>query len=149
MKILYVDSAIVVSYYLPSELGHARAVELIDDPETAVVTSRLTQIEVTGALVREARAGRVGGIDPSEVINRFNADLSGGPITLVGADQAKIESLALNLVRNQGIRALDALHVAVAAIVLPELSGPGDEALFATCDAEQSDAAKACGLLTA
>jgi uncharacterized protein len=148
MKILYVDSSIVVSYYLPSEPRHARSVELIDDPETAVVTSRLTQIEVTGALGRAARAGRVGGFDPTGVIDRFNSDLSGGPMTLVGADQAKIESLALDLVRNQGIRALDALHVAIAAIVLPELTGPGDVATFATRDTEQGDAARACGLLT-
>jgi uncharacterized protein len=151
VKILYVDSSVVVSYYLPSELRHSRSVELIDDPDTAVVTSRLTQIEVTGALVRAARAGRVteaGNLDPTSVIDRFNADLAGGPITLVGADQAEIELVALDLVRSRGIRALDALHVAVASIVLPDLTGPGDEALFATRDTEQADAATACGLLT-
>ncbi len=57
-------------------------------------------------------------------------------------------TLALDLVRNQGVRALDALHVAVAAIVLPELTGPGDVATFAPRDTEQGDAARACGLLT-
>ncbi|HZA75337.1 MAG TPA: hypothetical protein VE623_02990 [Acidimicrobiales bacterium] len=41
---------------------------------------------------------------------------------------------------------MDALHIAVALAVLPELAEPDDAVLFATRDAEQARAAGAAGL---
>lgn len=143
MRIAYVDSSVVVRYYLVADHGHAEAVALIDDAETAVITSTLTLIEASGALERAARAV---GVDPAGVLARLDTDLSDGPITLIGADVGQVERLALDIVRSKGIRALDALHIAVAVLVLPERTTGVDKAVFCTRDEQQARAAEAHGL---
>ena len=114
MRVAYVDSSVVVRYYLEADHGHAEAVALIEDAETAVITSMLTMIEASGALVRAAR----------------NA----------------VEHRALDIVRASGIRALDALHIAVAVLVLPELTTGADRGVFCARDERQAQAAEAQGL---
>ena len=143
MRIAYVDSSVVVRYYLEADHGHAEAVALIEDAETAVITSMLTMIEASGALVRAARNA---GIDPVSVLARLDADLTDGPVTLVGADVGQVEHRALDIVRASGIRALDALHIAVAGLVLPELTTGADRGVFYTRDERQAQAAEAHGL---
>lgn len=146
MRVAYVDSSIVVRYYLSGDAGHDEAVALIDDVDTAVVTASLTRIEVSGALVR---AGRSVGQAPGPLLNRFDADLAEGLLTVVGADQVEVEAGALAIVRGHGVRALDAIHLATAQLVLPELTGPGDTMVFLTADHRQADAAVAIGLTVA
>lgn len=136
----------IVRRYLPADAGHRDAVELFAEPETATVSSTLARIEVSGALVRAARHA---GIDPSLLLNRFEQDIAGGDPLIVAPEHAAVESAALDLVRRHGIRALDALHVAAALIVLAELVGPGDVAVFISRDAAQAAAATASGLATA
>lgn len=143
MRVAYVDSSIVVRYYLAGDEGHEQAVDLFADVDTALVTATLTRIEVSGALVRAARSV---GVTAGPFLDRFDIDLADGLITLVGADHDAVEAGALDLVRNHGVRALDALHLATAQLVLPELTGPGDSALFVTADLRQAEAARAAGL---
>ena len=78
----------------------------------------------------------------SGILARLDVDLTDGPITLVAEPQDDVERIALNIVRTDGIRAMDAWHIAVATLALPELSGPGDEAVFVTRDADQAHAAQ-------
>ncbi len=144
MKIAYVDSSVVVSYYLPGESAHQRAVELLTDDDMAVVTATLTRIEVSAALVRAARTGRVGAVD--DVLDRLDHDFENGLITMVAPDANDVDALALQLVRTHGLRAIDAIHVAVASLALPALTGPHDEATFVSRDAAQAEAARALGL---
>ncbi len=145
MRIAYVDSSVIVRRYLTSDAGHHDAVALFDEPDTATVSSTLARIEVSGALVRAARHA---GVDPAGLLARFDADIVGGNPLIVSADQAPVEAHALQLVRQHGIRALDALHVAAAVIVLGELAGPGDTTVFISRDHTRADAATACGLTT-
>jgi uncharacterized protein len=112
----------------------------------AVVTSTLTRIESSGALVRAARSARA---DPADALARLDQDFTDGVITLVSADPADVERNALHVVRTHGIRALDAIHIATAQLVLPELAGPGDTGVFLSRDKEQSDAAQRVGLTVA
>ena len=143
MRVAYIDSSVLVRYYLPLDPHHDEAIALIDDDDTAIVTSPWTRIEASGALVRASRSQRV---SPDAALARLDEDTSVGPITLISVPQAEAESIALSVVRVTGIRALDAWHIAVAVIALPSLVGPGDEARFMTRDSDQAAAAIAFGL---
>jgi hypothetical protein len=107
------------------------------------VTGTWTRIEVSGALVRAARAGRG---DEKGLLAILDADLGiDRPVTVVSANQVDIGSEALVMVRVHGLRAMDAWHLAVAGLVLPDLLEPGETASFATRDAAQADVARALG----
>jgi uncharacterized protein len=146
VKVVYVDSSVVVRYYLPNDPGRDEVVALLNDDNAAVLTATLTRIESSGALVRAARSART---DPGEALARLDQDFADGVITLVSADQADVERNALHVVRTYGIRALDAIHIATAQLILPELAGPGDTSMFFSRDKEQADAANKVGLSVA
>jgi predicted nucleic acid-binding protein len=71
--IVYLDSSVLARAYLADEDGHEEAQALLTDQEVAPVTATLTRIEVSGALVRAARAGRV---DADELLALLDFDLS-------------------------------------------------------------------------
>jgi predicted nucleic acid-binding protein len=132
-----------VRAYLPDETGHAEAANLLVDPDLALITGTFARIEVSGALVRAARAGRG---DEQRLLDLLDADLAvEGAVTVVTAPQADVEEQTLGLVRAHGIRALDAWHLATAAIVLPTLAEPGEDVGFASRDRAQSEVAAVLG----
>ena len=61
------------------------------------------------------------------------------------ADQPALESAARRLTRTYALRALDALHLAVAQDVLPPLADADEVLAFASRDADQAAAAEALG----
>lgn len=142
--IAYVDSSVLGRAYLADEAGHGEATSLLEDPEIGLVTGTWTRIEVSGALVRAARAGRG---DEAGLLALLDGDLgSDGPVTVVAADQRDVEERALRLVREHALRAMDAWHLSVALLVLPALAEPGEDLGFATRDGAQSSVAAALGL---
>ena len=142
--IAYLDSSVLARAYLGDEDGHQEARALLADPEIAVVTGTWTRIEVSGALVRAARAGRA---DEQGLLALLDADLA-GPVAVLGAPQEDVERQALQLVRQHALRAMDAWHLAVAATVLPPLLGPREPRAFATRDDAQRRVAEALGFLS-
>jgi predicted nucleic acid-binding protein len=145
--IVYLDSSVIVRAYLADEDGHHEAVALMHDPEVAAVTGTWTRVEVSGALVRAARAGRNnGGPDERGLLGLLDADLSiDGPITVVGAPQQRVEAEALSIVRAHGLRAMDAWHLAVARLTVPSLVEGGEEMAFASRDRGQRTVAEKLG----
>ena len=142
--IVYLDSSVLARAYLADEVGHAEAVALLEDPEVALFTGTWTRVEVAGALVRAARAGRG---DEVGLLSLLDADVAvDGPVTVVTADQGEVEQGALRLVRAHAIRAMDAWHLATASLLAPALTEPGEEVGFATRDAAQSAVAVLLGL---
>lgn len=142
--IVYLDSSVLARAYLNDEVGHDEAVAMIDDPELGLITGTWTRVEVSGALVRAARAGRG---DEEGLLALLDADLAAeGPVTVVAAAQEEVEAQALQLVRAHAIRALDAWHLATAALLAPSLVEPGEEIGFATRDQAQLKAAPSLGL---
>lgn len=131
--IAYLDSSVLARAYLVDEDGHQQATALLADPEIATVTGTWTRIEVSGALVRAARAGRG---DEKGLLALLDADLA-GPVIVLGAPQDQVEQHALELVRRHALRAMDAWHLAVAAIVIPPLLEPGEPQGFASRDQAQ------------
>lgn len=142
--IAYVDSSILSRSYLIEEAGHERALTIIRDSEHSLITGSWTRIEVSGALVRSARRS---GRNPLALLDALESDLSeiDGVVTVVDAEQAELECIALQLVRDSGIRAMDAWHLACARLALDELSEPGEEHGFATRDVEQAAVAREMG----
>ncbi|MEP6478222.1 MAG: type II toxin-antitoxin system VapC family toxin [Rhodoglobus sp.] len=141
--IVYVDSSAVVRSYLPDEPDHDTFRELVAGP-TTTITGSWTRIEVTGSLVRAARAGRT---DVSAALEFFRRETApgSGPLLVVDVSQADIEGRALQIVRDTGIRSMDAWHLACAAIATDALREPGEERAFATRDNAQADIARSLG----
>ena len=141
--IAYLDSSVLARAYLADEDGHEHAVALLDDPEAATVTGTWTRIEVSGALIRAARAGRG---DADGLLALLDADLAdAGPVTVVGVPQDLIEEVSLGLVREHALRAMDAWHLAVASLTIPALAETGEEIVFASRDEAQGAVAELLG----
>jgi len=141
--IVYVDSSLLTRAYLADEVGHDDARHLLAT-EFALVTGRLTRIEVSGALARAVRAGR----HPSreEAFATLDSDLGpGGRVSEANPPAQSVEQAALSLVREHGLRALDAWHLAVASIVLPKLADKGEPIGFASRDGGQATVAESLG----
>ncbi len=129
--------------YLPDENGHDRALALLEDDETLLVTGTWTRIEVSGALVRAARAGRG---EILELLAVLDGDLGpNGPVTVLAAPQAEVEDQALDIVRTYGLRAMDAWHLATASLTTATLAEPGQQVAFASRDDAQSAVAEQLG----
>lgn len=142
--IAYLDTSVLVRAFLPDEHGHREARDLLADEDVALVTCTWTRIELASALTRAARAGR------RESAVLLDAALSAmaqdGPMAVVAAPQDGIERVAFGLVKEDGLRAMDAWHLACALMVLPQLAEAGEAQAFATRDAEQGAAAQIRGL---
>jgi predicted nucleic acid-binding protein len=80
------------------------------------------------------------------LLDRFDADCrENGPVTLLDLDTGTAFPLARRLVREHPLRALDAIHLAVALTEAVELAA-GDLVSLVTCDRAQAVAADAVGL---
>jgi len=145
--IAYIDSSVLARSYLEDEDGHEEAVALIGDPDIAAVTGSWTRVEVSGALVRAARAGRHHRPDVARLLALLDGDLGiDGPVTVVTAPQDQVEAEALRIVRAHGLRAMDAWHLAVAKLTVPPLAEPGERMAFASRDDGQRAVAERLGL---
>lgn len=145
--IVYLDSSVLARCYLPDESGHEQARQLLEDLDVGLITGTWTRIEVSGALVRAAKASRG---DESGLLAALDADLAAdGPVTLVGCEHELVEELALTLVRSHALRAMDAWHLATARLVSVDLVEPDEPVGFASRDAAQLAAASAMGFVAA
>ena len=141
--IVYVDSSVLARAYLIDEPDHANAVALLEDADVTLITGSWTLVEVSGALVRAARAGRG---NEADLLALLDADLATvGPVTVVSAPQETVEEQALLLVRQHALRAMDAWHLATAALTIKTLAETGEEIGFASRDDAQSAVAGLMG----
>jgi predicted nucleic acid-binding protein len=144
--IAYVDSSVLARAYLGDEDGSGEARRLLDDRSVAKYTGRLTRLEVSATITRATRAGRA--ISPAEALGELDADLRpDGRVKLLAAPAEQVEETALELARTHGLRALDALHVALASITVPRLADRGEPIAFASRDDEQAAVAASFGFV--
>ncbi len=142
--LIYIDSSVLGRALLPDEAGSEDAAALLQGDEP-MFTSTLTRIEVAGLLARAQRAGRTRGLRRG--LSLLD-DLVGeqGTITEVRPpDPAAWETEARDIVVTHRLRALDALHLAAAAILGPDLAGT-EKLGFASRDHDQAIAARKLGL---
>jgi predicted nucleic acid-binding protein len=142
--IAYLDSSLLTRAYLSDEAGHEAANEVMARRDIAFVTGRFTRIEVSGALMRAVRAGRHSSREVA--LAALDSDLGpGGRVAEANPPAQDVEHIALALVREHGLRTLDALHLAVASIVLPKLADKGEPIGFASRDGDQATVAESLG----
>jgi uncharacterized protein len=140
----YLDSSILARAYLADEPGHDVAAALLADPDHLLVTATWTVVEVTSALVRASRAART--LDLPGLLALLDADTGeAGPVTLLRAEQRRLEARTLEIVREHALRSLDALHLAVADVAARPLADLGTAVAFASRDDLQRRAATALG----
>lgn len=134
--ILYLDSSLISRALLSDEKDHQRALSLLHS-DHALITGSCSQVEVSAALTRAARAHRG---DQTALLAQFDqlTHPATGQITVVDVEQAEVELMANALVRRTGIRSLDAWHLACALLVREALAEPGERFAFATGDGEQA-----------
>ena len=147
--IAYVDSSVLARAYLDDEDGFEEAQRLLDDRRVAKYTGRWTRIEVSAAIVRAARGGRL--VPVERKLARLDADLRaiGGRVKVISAPAEQVEATALQIAREHGLRALDALHVALASIAIPPLADKGEPLGFASRDGDQAAVAASLGFARA
>jgi predicted nucleic acid-binding protein len=146
--IVYLDSSVLARSYLADEPGHDEAMLLLLDQDMPAITCTLTPLEVSGAIVRAARAGRAkrDGLNAEELLGLLDSDLGeGGLVTLVSAPAHEVEAAAMKIIRAHGLRAMDAWHLAAARLTAPGLAEPGEPIGFASRDEAQRAVAEELG----
>lgn len=142
----YVDSSILAASYLADEPGHDHARSLVEGGGP-LVTGTITLLEVTSALMRAHRSRRIADLDVL-LAKLYEETSIAGPVTLVRSDALDAENAARAIVRHFAIRALDALHLAIADQAARPLAEPGEDVGFASRDDGQRAAAAAMGFVT-
>jgi predicted nucleic acid-binding protein len=134
--IVYLDTNVILARYAPEEIHHEQAKKLLRKIETgnlSAVTSVLSLVEVvcttsrayekfnhtTETLEREAVAGAF--LQRFLKIKKLSFIPMGGEISVKGTDEDRVEipaifALALEIGSKTGVKTLDAIHLASAAI---------------------------------
>jgi predicted nucleic acid-binding protein len=142
--VYYADTSVLVRAYVSGEPHHAQLRSQLLEGEVPVVTSVLTRVEFASAVAAAGRSGRLR--RPRLLLDRFDADCrDNGPVTLLDLDTGTAFPLARRLVREHPLRALDAIHLAVALTEAVELA-EGEPVSLVTCDTAQATAADSLGL---
>lgn len=143
---IYADASGIVRAYFADEPDHdrLRALLLGNSP---VVSSELARVELASAAAAAVRAGRIR--RSGRLLARFDAEWGEeGRRTLLDLDPARALPRAYELVLDYRLRALDAIHLAVALEDGRALAGD-EELVFVTRDGDQAAAAAALGLTVA
>jgi len=146
--VLYVDTSALVRAYMADEADHAQMRSLLLHSTDVVVTSEICRVEFGAAAARAARAGRIG--DPVAYIRRFDADCAAdGSIALLPFDRDTVVGDAQRLTVIHGLKALNAIHLAVALAEERREGNSPAAFVFVTRDLDQAAAAEAEGLTVA
>jgi len=118
---------------------------LLLQSDEKVVTSEIARIEVARAVRAAARAGRTRRWQ--RLLARIEVEFRpGGRTQLLDLRPHVVFDRAYRLAIDEGLRTLDAIHLAVAIEECPALD---DDVVFVTRDAEQASAARKLGLAVA
>ncbi len=140
--IAYLDSSVLARAYLVDEDGHQEATALLARPSDC---NRHRDMDTDRGFGR-AGSCRAGRADEKGLLALLDADLT-GPVIVLGAPQEQIEQQALELIRRHALRAMDAWHLAVAALVVPPLLEPREPQAFASRDEAQQKVAEGLGFI--
>ena len=143
--IAYVDSSLLARAYLPDETGHEDARRLLARRDVARVTSTLTRIEVSGALVRAERAGRFA--SARRALGMLDADLDDSGSAGRGRRAAGARSRRSRCSSREHTASARSTrwHLAVASIAIPKLADKGEPIGFASRDGDQATVAESLG----
>lgn len=134
----YLDTSVVAKRYL-AEPG-SDEVDRFLAARSRVLISRLTVLELRCVLARRRRSGSIGADYEQHALAAMSADIRSGWFEVEPlVDRHAVEAFDLiSELREHPLRALDALHIAIAR-------GVGAR-LLATADRRMADAAQALGM---
>jgi predicted nucleic acid-binding protein len=139
MPVYFFDSSALVKRY-QFEAGSERVSNLVDEAELLLI-ARLTQVEVTAAIVRRGRATRTPEQEVDRLLAAFERDVLSSLDVVEFSSALLDESMALT--RRHGLRAADAIQLAAAALARPEYAP--SNMIFVASDRELNAAAMAEG----
>jgi predicted nucleic acid-binding protein len=140
--IVYVDTSVLATVYLRDDERADELRQAILHGADPMATSELTEVELTSALVRAQREGRVSADDVGALWGLFEADSSDlGPISITPLDR-ETWSLARAFLLRTAARSLDVIHIAAAGLIGERSQ---QEVAVLTRDRRQAQAAQALG----
>ncbi len=134
---IYFDTSALAKKYLKKEHGRGKVVELLESNPQHLVSSALTNLEITSALTRRQR--EISGFD--KAMQSFSDDWESFIVWSI--DDTLIASAA-NLIRLYKLKAADAIHLATACSIKGHIK---DRLLFVSSDQELLAAANKEGFL--
>jgi predicted nucleic acid-binding protein len=144
--IIYIDTSALGRVYLGDQSDGTELSRIRYEGDRPVITSELTDVEITSTLARATRDGVIDSITADGLLDRYTADTSDiGPLGVVALDSDTI-ALAQRYVRSASLRTLDAIHLAACARFGE--STP-DEICLLSRDQRQNEAAQALGIALA
>lgn len=144
MTVLYADPSALIRAYLADEPDHAELRAMLLEGADHVISSEIARVEQASAARAAARAGRIEAV--GDLLDRFDLHTrSEARITLLVLRPEAILGRAYDLVTAHKLRALDAIHLAVA-LEDGRTVAAGDELVFVTRDEDQAAAARELGL---
>jgi len=145
LTLLYADTSAILRAYLVDEPDHEVLRSTLLHGTEPVVVSEVARIELASAMARVGRSGRLP--NWKSVLEQIDNDFGdAGPIALVAIRAETVFPAARRLAVESGLRAMDAVHLAVATEECPAIAA-GDDVVFITRDREQANAAAALGLV--
>ena len=133
---MYIDTSLLVPYYCQEAMSRLAERTLRGDPRPAI--SDLVEVEFFSALARKVRAREMSGADATRTGERFLNHLQAGLYARIAVQRRHYEGARAWLARfTLPLRALDALHIAVAH---------AEELRLATADQDLSRSAKSLGV---
>ncbi|MBI2467585.1 MAG: type II toxin-antitoxin system VapC family toxin [Candidatus Rokubacteria bacterium] len=115
---VYLDASALAKVYVPEAWSEELERALLGRRD--LLASDLAVTELTSALARRVRDGELARSHARRVYQRVQRDLTGGEfrqVELTGPVHREAERLLMGLGRRVALRAADALHLALAALV--------------------------------
>jgi predicted nucleic acid-binding protein len=110
---IVVDASIAAKWYL-KEAGSEEAAAILDSAD-ALIAPALVRVEVTGAILRRYREGKLSAERAREACELWDADLAGGAVRLVPDDALIVPARAIAFQIRHTIQ--DCLYLAAAVEV--------------------------------
>jgi len=137
VRVYYADTSVIARAALPNEVGHAAAKALILSDEDSVLTSQWTLLELAAVAARSLR-------DRGSAVQTAFRDeidrLVERRVLLLDCEQGLLLDRAREIAAGQAVKAMDAVHLAVADLIARPLATP-HPLHFATSDKAQGRAA--------
>lgn len=143
-RVTYVDTSALARAYLADEAEHETLRARILGSADVVVTWALSLVEMTSAIRSAQRAGRIG--DADHIVAGVARDMVLGRVIPLTGDPGRLLDRAQDLCDRHPLRALDAMHLAVALHDAGDAL-PDADVVFLTRDDAQAEAARREGLL--
>lgn len=143
MSVYFLDTSALVKRYV-AEVGSRTVVELLDAPNANVLIADITRAEFASALVRRVRDGSVSSEQHRALKSAFAFHLVND--YLVAPLESSHISAACRVIEAHGLRAYDAVQLAVALSFRDLLGSAGELVSLVSADPRLNAAARAEGL---